>query len=134
MSNSSHGVTVETVSGVTIFKVHGALKLGEPALDELRGRCCELASHAVDRLVLDLEQVSYIDSSGIGVLMHAYTSMHNRGGQCKLLNLGPTPAEVLRVVHLLGLFEVYHDCNAALASFERPNQPTQVAGGPERAA
>jgi len=135
MSDSIHGVTVETVSGVTIFKVKGALKLGESALDELRGRCCELATRPIERLVLDLEHVPAIDSSGIGVLMHAYTSLHNRGGQCKLLNLTPTPAEVLRVVHLLDLFEVYHDRNAVLASFEGP-KPAEggLAGGPERAA
>lgn len=134
MSYSSHGVTVETVSGVTILKPHGALKLGELALDELRGRCCELAARPIDRLVLDLEEVPYIDSTGIGVLMHAYTSMHNRGGRCKLLHLGPTPAEVLRVVHLLALFEVYHDRNAVLASFEPPAHAAGAAGGPECAA
>jgi len=134
MGYSSHGVTVETVGGVTIFKPHGPLKLGEPALDELRGRCCELAARSIDRLVLDLEEVPFIDSTGIGVLMHAYTSMHNRAGRCKLLHLGQTPAEVLRVVHLLDLFEVYHDRNAVLASFEAPVQPTGRVGGPERAA
>jgi len=133
MSNSTHGVTVETISGVTILKPHGALKLGETVLDELRGRCCELAARPIERLVLDLEEVPYVDSSGIGVLMHAYTSMRNRGGRCKLLHLGPTPAEVLGVVHLLGLFEVYHDRNAVLASFEPP-AAAGVGGGPGCAA
>jgi len=133
MSENIQGVTVETVRGVTVFKVHGALKLGETALDELRRRCCELGSCQVERLVLDLEQVRAIDSSGIGVLMHAYTSVHNRGGKCKLLSLGHTPAEVLRVVGLLRVFEVYHDRNAALASFGPTNQ--QVAtGNPDCAA
>ena len=118
MLDSTH-VTVEMVSGVTIFKVRGALKLGEPALDELRGRCCELGTRDITRLVLDLEHVPAIDSSGIGVLLQAYTSLHHRGGQCKLLNLARTPAEVLRVVGLLNVFEVYHDRNALLASFDR---------------
>ena len=119
MSDSIHGVTIETVSGVTIFKVRGALKLGEPVLDELRGRCCELGAREIDRLVLDLEHVPAIDFSGVGVLMQAYTSLHSRGGHCKLLNPARTPGEVLRVVGLLRVFEVYHDRNAALASFER---------------
>ena len=136
MMDRAHGVTVDTVSGVTIFKVRGALKLGESVLDELRGRCCELAARPIDRLVLDLEHVPAIDSSGIGVLMQAYTSLHNRGGHCKLLNLAHTPAEVLSVVGLLRVFEVYHDRNAVLASFERPTQETKTgpAGDPERAA
>jgi anti-sigma B factor antagonist len=118
MSDSTH-LTVETVSGVTIFKVRGALKLGEDTLDELRGRCCELRARDITRLVLDLEHVPAIDSTGIGVLLQAYTSLHNRGGQCKLLNLARTPAEVLRIVGLLRVFEVYHDRNAVLGSFER---------------
>jgi len=136
MSDSVHGVTIETVSGVTIFKVRGALKLGESVLDELRGRCCELGARGIDRLVLDLEHVPAIDSSGIGVLLQAYTSLHNRGGHCKLLNLARTPAEVLRVVGLLEVFEVYYDRNAVLASFEPSPQQTKTGfgGGPERAA
>jgi anti-sigma B factor antagonist len=119
MPDSAHGVTVETVAGVTVFKVRGALKLGEPVLDELRGRCCELGAREIDRLVLDLENVPAIDSSGIGVLLQAYTTLRNRGGHCKLLNLARAPAEVLRVVGLLSVFEVYRERNAALASFER---------------
>lgn len=133
MSENIQGVTVETVSGVTVFKVHGALKLGEAALDELRRRCCELGLRDINRLVLDLEHVPAIDSSGLGVLMHAYTSMHNRGGHCKLLSLAHTPAEVLRVVGLLRVFEVYHDRNTALASFG-PSRQQAAAGNPDCAA
>ncbi|HVP53041.1 MAG TPA: STAS domain-containing protein [Terriglobales bacterium] len=130
------GVTVETVSGVTFFKVRGALKLGEAVLDELRGRCCGLEARGIDRLVLDLEQVPAIDSSGIGVLLQAYTSLRNRGGHCKLLNPARAPLEVLRVVGLLTVFEVYNDRNSVLASFEPPPQQTEAgpAGDPERAA
>jgi len=128
-------MTVETVSGVTLFKVRGALKLGDAALDELRGRCCELGVRGIDRLVLDLAHVPAIDSSGIGVLLQAYTTLRNRGGRCKLLNLARAPAEVLRVVGLLPVFEVYHDLNAVLASFEQPPQTEPgLAGDPECAA
>jgi anti-sigma B factor antagonist len=118
MTDDVQGVSVETVSGVTIFKVRGALKLGEPVLDQLRRHCCELDARGVNRLVLDLEHVPAIDSSGIGVLMQAYTALQHRGGHCKLLHLARIPAEVLRVVRLLKVFEVYHDLNAVLASFE----------------
>ena len=136
MSGSIHSITVETVSGVTFFKVHGALRMGDAALDELRGRCCELGARAVDRLVLDLEHVPAIDSSGIGVLLHAYTSLRNRGGNCKLLKLARTPAEVLRVVGLLAVFEVYDDRDQVLASFGPSSQEagTGFAGDPDCAA
>lgn len=133
MSESVQGVTVETVSGVTVFKVHGALKLGEAALDELRRRCSELGPRAIERLVVDLAQVPAIDSSGLGVLMHAYMSMHKRGGRCKLLGLAQRPAEVLRVVGLMRVFEVYHDRNAALASFG-PSLQQAATSDPDCAA
>lgn len=135
MSGSTH-LTIETVSGVTIFRVRGTLKLGDPALDELRGRCCELATRKIARLVLDLEQVPAIDTSGIGVLLQAYTSLRKRGGECKLLNVARMPAEVLRVVGLLSVFEVYQDRNALLTSFDRSAQQlkTGFAGDPRRAA
>lgn len=130
------GVTVETVSGVTVFQVRGAVKLGESVLDELRRRCCELGARGIDRLVLDLEHVPAIDPSGIGVLMQAYCSLRTRSGRCKLLNLARTPAEVLRVVGLLSVFEVYRERNAVLASFDRPLRQikTGLGGGPDRAA
>ena len=134
MSGSSN-LTSETVSGVTIFKVRGALKLGDSTLDELRRCCCELRSRDITRLVLDLEHVPAIDSSGIGVLLQAYTSLRNRGGQCKLLKVARTPAAVLRVVGLLSVFEVYQDRNALLASFDRPPQTRSAFSGyPDRAA
>jgi len=136
MSQSTHGVTVETVSGVTVFKVQGPLKLGEPVLDELRGRCCELRARGILSLVLDLERVPALDSTGIGVLLQAYTSLRDRGGCCKLLHPARHPTEVLRVVGLLSVFEVYHDRNAVLASFERSPRQTNTgsAGDPDRAA
>ena len=118
MSDGSY-VAIEAVSGVTIVKVRGALKLGDPALDDLRRCCCELRSRDVTRLVLDLQQVPAIDSSGIGVLLQAYTSLRARGGQCKLLNVARTPAEVLRIVGFLNVIEVYQDRNALLTSFDR---------------
>jgi anti-sigma B factor antagonist len=135
MSDSSN-LAIDAVSGVTICKVRGPLKLGYPALDELRRFCCELRSRDISRLVLDLEHVPSIDSSGLGVLLHAYTSLRNLGGQCKLLNVARTPAEVLRVVGLLSVFEVYQDRNALLASFDRHPEQTKTAltRDPERAA
>ena len=126
-------MTLETVSGVTVFKVEGSLKLGDPVLDELRGRCCELGVRDILCLVLDLEHVPALDSSGIGVLLQAYTVLRNRGGCCKLLNLGRIPAEMLRVVGLLNVFEVYQDRNAVLASFDPPPQARRLIHAGERA-
>jgi anti-sigma B factor antagonist len=119
MTGGRQGVTIERVHGVTILQVRGALKLGEPVLDELRRICHDLESCRTYRLVLDLEHVPALDSTGIGVLLEAYTALHRCGGCCKLLNLAHMPAEVLDIVGLLAIFEVYQDRNSALASFER---------------
>ena len=118
MPNTVYGVSVERLSRATVIRVCGALKLGEPTLDELRRRFCELASREPLRVVIDLQGVPAIDSTGIGVLMQAYTSSANRRGHCKLINLRHMPEEILRVVGVLELFEVYPDLNSALASFD----------------
>lgn len=119
MANGIHGVSVESAGGITIITVRGALKLGDPSLDELRRRCCELPARGINKVVLDLGAVPVIDSAAIGILMQAYTSLHGKGGSCKLLNLQRIPAEVLRTVGVLRVFEVYGDRGAALDSFDR---------------
>lgn len=110
-------VSAQSLAGVTVVKVHGPLKLGHPALDELRRRCSELCSRNEIRVVIDLEAVPAVDSSGIGALLHGLTTMRNRGGECKLLNPSKLTREVLELVGLLKVFSVYQDREQAVASF-----------------
>ena len=69
------------------------------------------------KILLDLEGVSVMDSSGVGELMASYTSAKNRGASLKLLKLAPRVGEVLRVTQLIGFFEAFDDEKLALASF-----------------
>jgi len=69
------------------------------------------------KIVLNLGDVSYIDSSGIGELVSTFTTVINQGGQLKLLNLTKKIHELLQITKLLTVFQVFDDENAAIASF-----------------
>ena len=70
------------------------------------------------KIILNLAEVSYIDSSGIGELVSSYTTVTNGGGQLKLLNLTNKIHELLQITKLLTVFETFENEQAALASFK----------------
>ncbi len=69
------------------------------------------------KIILNLADVNYIDSSGIGELVSSYTTVTNNGGSLKLLNLTKKIQELLAITKLLTVFQVYENEQAALASF-----------------
>lgn len=69
------------------------------------------------KILLDLEGVTALDSSGVGELMASFTSARNRGAHVKLLRLAPKVGEVLKVTQLIGFFEIFEDAGAAIRSF-----------------
>ena len=105
----------ETSNGV-ILDLSGRITLGEP-LVELRD--CIRESLAGDRknILLNLADVSYIDSSGLGQLIGSFASVTSRGGQMKLLNLQKRVQDLMQVTKLLTVFETYTNEHAALRSF-----------------
>ena len=110
-------VIVRPVRGVQVIKVRGKLALGCPPLIELRERLSDLAGNGEFNWLLDLQEVNMLDSSGVGVLAQTLTSARNGQGACKLLNLQKFPMQVLKMVSMLALFEVYDDLNTAVESF-----------------
>ena len=70
------------------------------------------------KILLDMADVSVMDSSGVGELMASYTSAKNRGVSLKILKLAPRVGEVLKVTQLIGFFEIFEDEKLALASFK----------------
>ena len=70
------------------------------------------------KILLDMDGVSSMDSSGVGELMASYTSAKNRGAALKILKLAPRVGEVLKVTQLIGFFEIFEDEKLALASFK----------------
>ena len=86
-------------------------------LDDLQRTINESLAEGDTRFVINLSEVPMIDSSGIGVLVRFLTSAKRRGGNVKLVNLSSFAQKTLRVVGVLGLFDVYEDDDQAVASF-----------------
>jgi len=109
-------IDVRKRSEVQVVKLRGDLKIGE-AVDKLRETMEELLADGNARFVLDIGEVPMIDSSGIGVIVRSLTSAKQRGGSVKLVNPSKLAMQTLKIVGLLGLFEVYGDDAEAVGSF-----------------
>ena len=107
---------IRTADGVTIVDVHGKITIGEGSV-ELRNKLRELLQAGKKNILLNLGDVSYVDSSGIGELVSCYTTVTNQGGRLKLLHLTKKVQELLAITKLLTVFQVFENEQAALASF-----------------
>jgi anti-sigma B factor antagonist len=109
-------IDVRSQDQVKIIKLRGRLSLGE-SVDRLRATMEDLISAGDNRLVLDLEELTTMDSSGIGLLSRFLTSAKQQGGSLKLVNPSKFVVQTLKLVGLLNLFEVFTDSQAATDSF-----------------
>jgi len=105
-----------TVDGITIVDCNGRITLGEGSV-VLRDAVKELLSKGDKKLLLNLGDVNYIDSSGIGELVSAYTTVKNQGGELKLLNLTKKVHDLLQITKLYTVFDVRDDETSAVKSF-----------------
>jgi anti-sigma B factor antagonist len=101
---------------VTVIDVAGQIKLGEGAVS-VRDAVRQLLAKNQKRILVNLGEVSYIDSSGIGELVAAFTTVTNQGGQLKLLNLTKRVQDLLQITKLSTVFEVFDDEPSAIRSF-----------------
>jgi len=104
-------------SGVTVLTLSGRVTLGEES-SQLRAKLKEMLGAGKTRVVLDLANVSYIDSAGLGTLVAGYTSARNQGAGMKLANLTKKFDEQLHITKLVTVFEVYNSVAEAVKSFE----------------
>jgi len=109
-------IEVRSQGAVKIVKLRGRLSLGEPC-DRLRETMEDLIGAGDVRLVLDLEELATMDSSGIGLVTRFLTSAKQQGGSLKLVNPSKFVVQTLKLVGLLNLFEVFSDSSTAAASF-----------------
>ena len=112
-------MTTRQVGDVTVIDAVGRITLGDGA-STFRDTVRNLAASGHKKLLLNLAEVSYIDSSGIGELVGAFTSVRGQGGQLKLLNPVVKVVSVLRITRLDHLFPVETDEAAAIQSFSKP--------------
>src|SRR6202158_1712267 len=103
-------------AGVTVVDIGGRITLGEGSA-LLRKTIRELLEDQRTLILLNLADVDYIDSSGIGELVSAYTTVKGRGGDLKLLHLTKKVHDLLQLTKLYTVFEVYTEESAALRSF-----------------
>ncbi len=109
-------VSTRQVDGVSIVDCSGRITLGEGSV-VLRDTVKDLLSKGNKKILLNLGDVNYIDSSGIGELVSAYTTAKNQGGELKLLKLTKKVHDLLQITKLYTVFEVKDDEAAAVKSF-----------------
>ncbi len=104
------------VDGVTIVDCSGRITLGEGSV-VLRDSVKDLLTKGEKKILLNLGDVNYIDSSGIGELVSAYTTVKNQGGELKLLNLTKKVHDLLQITKLYTVFDVRDDETTAVKAF-----------------
>ena len=102
---------------VTILDLSGKITIGEGSV-QLREAVRGLLDAGRKKILLNLGDVAYVDSSGIGELVSSYTTTNNQGGQLKLLNLTKKIQDLLMITKLLTVFETFDNEPAALASYK----------------
>ena len=106
------------VDGITIVDLSGRITLGEGSV-KLRESVRDLVGKGRNKILLNLGDVTYIDSSGIGELVSAFTTVRNQGGELKLLNLTKKVHELLQITKLYTVFDIKNDEAAAVESFAK---------------
>jgi len=105
------------IGDVTVIDAAGRITLGEGST-AFREAIKDLVAKGQKKILLNLGEISYIDSSGIGELVSGFTSVSNAGGQLKLLNLTKRVQDLLQITKLYTVFEVFDDEAVALSSYQ----------------
>jgi anti-sigma B factor antagonist len=111
----SLSIKIRKVDGVTLLDLSGRLTIGEP-VRLLRDNIRTFINDGDMKFVLNLGDVSYIDSSGLGELVSTYTTVRNRKGDVKLLHLTTKAKDLLQMTKLLTVFDTYEDESKAVAA------------------
>jgi len=112
----SVNLTTRETDGVVIVETSGRVTLGEGS-SALRRGIRELVDGGSRKIVLDMAEVDYMDSSGLGELFASHTTVRSVGGQLKLLNVSPRVRELLAMMRIDSLFEIFDDEALAVESF-----------------
>ena len=109
-------LTNRQVGDVTVIDAAGRITLGEGA-STFRDAIRDIAAKGNQKIIVNLSEVNYIDSSGIGELVSGFTTVTNHGGSLKLLGLTKRVKDLLQITKLYTVFEVFEDEAAAVRSF-----------------
>ncbi len=109
-------LSIRQVGDVTVIDATGRITLGEGA-STFRDTVRDLAAKGDKKILLNLSDVTYIDSSGIGELVSGFTTVTNHGGVLKLLGLSKRVKDLLQITKLYTVFEVFDDESTAIKSY-----------------
>lgn len=101
---------------VTILDLKGKILIGE-GIDELRESINNVIKADEKKLLLNFDQVPYLDSTGLGEVVRSYTSLKKEGGLVKIINLTQKVKDLLSVTKLITVFETFEDEDEAVNSF-----------------
>ncbi len=110
-------ITSREVDGVTVLDLSGRITLGEGSV-QLRDAIRDNISKGTKNILVNLGDVNYIDSSGLGELVGAFTTSKNQGATMKLLKLTKKVHDLLQLTKLYTVFDIYDDEASAIASFK----------------
>ena len=105
------------VEGVSVLDISGKIVLGEGDV-QVKDRIKDLLADGQRSILLNLGDVSYIDSAGLGALISGYTTVKREGGQLKLVNLTKRIKDLLAITKLITVFDTYENENDAIGSYK----------------
>ncbi len=111
-------MTSREVDGVTVIAMDGRIVLGEES-NALREKVKSLVAEGKKKIVLNMNNITFIDSAGLGTLVAAHHSAKSQGAALKLCHLGTKFQEVLQITKLMTIFDVYNTEADAVASFSK---------------
>ena len=104
------------VNGISVLDISGKISLGEGDL-QIKDRIKDLLADGQRRILLNLADVSYIDSAGLGSLISSYATVKREGGNLKLVNLTKRVKDLLAITKLITVFDTFEDESSAVDSF-----------------
>jgi anti-sigma B factor antagonist len=120
-------LTSHEVDGVSVVALDGRIVLGQES-NALRAKFKSLIAAGKQKIVMNMDNVTYIDSAGLGTLIAAHVSAKTQGASVRLCHLGKKFHEVLQITKLLTVFDVYDTQAAAVSSFAGAGAVAAVVG------
>ena len=110
-------IVEKVVDGIMLVDLRGRVTLG-PETEALRNKLKDLIKAGQHRIILNLGEVTYLDSVGLSTLIAGYTSTRNASGDLKLLHLPRGVQQLLQITRLSTVFDIYEDLGAAVEAFK----------------
>jgi anti-sigma B factor antagonist len=108
----------KVIEGVAVLTFSGDL-IGEPETTKVREKIYSLIAEDINKVVVDMGDVSYVNSSGLGCLISALTSLRNGGGDLKLADVGKKVKSIFVITQLVKVFDTHETVEGALAGFKK---------------